>query len=52
MIGKQKPTVGLLVAPITVIASLIFGMRTPVRKHADTTENVHARFSRRVIRRS
>ena len=48
-IGRQKPTIGLLVAPITVIASPMFGMTTAARKQADTMEKVHSRFSPRVI---
>ena len=48
-IGKQKPTVGLLVAPITVIASPMFGMTTAAKKLTNTRVKVHNRFSPRVI---
>ena len=49
MIGKQKPTAGLLVAPMTVIASEIFGIKTARRKHVVTIINVHSKFWRFVI---
>ena len=49
MIGKQKPTIGLLVAPMTVIASPMLGMQTAARKQSDTMEKVQRRFSPRVI---
>ena len=52
MIGRQKPTQGLLVAPITVIASEIFGMQTAARKHAETMEKVAKKFSPADIYRS
>ena len=44
-IGRQNPTAGLLVAPITVMASEMFGMKTASTKHVVTMINVHKRFS-------
>ena len=45
MIGRQKPTAGLLVSPMTVIASEIFGIQTAARKQAETIEKVTKKFS-------
>ena len=44
-IGRQNPTAGLLVAPMTVMASEMFGMNTASTKHVVTMINVHKRFS-------
>ena len=45
IIGRQNPTAGLLVAPMTVIASEILGMQTAAKKHAETMEKVARKFS-------
>ena len=45
MMGSEKPTRGLLVDPITVIASAMFGMNTPQRKQIETRANEHQKFS-------
>ena len=45
IIGRQNPTAGLLVAPMTVIASEILGMQTAAKKHAETMEKVAKKFS-------
>ena len=52
IIGRQKPTAGLLVSPMTVIASEIFGIQTAARKHAETIEKVTKKFSTLFIERS
>ena len=44
MIGRQKPTRGLVVDPITVMAALMFGMNTAAKKQIVTRENEHRKF--------
>lgn len=51
MMGREKPTKGLLVEPMTVMASAMFGMKTPLRKQMLTRESEHQKFSFEFITR-
>ena len=44
MIGRQKPTRGLVVDPITVMALLMLGMNTAAKKQIVTKDSVHRIF--------
>ena len=42
--GNENPTNGLLVEPITVMASLMLGMHTAAKKQTVTRNKVHKKF--------
>ena len=44
IIGRVKPTKGLLVDPMTVMALLMLGMNTAAIKQIETRANVQTKF--------